>query len=54
MDGEEEAMFNEDPCSDLFSDKIFKSAQECLDYCKLTYGFDINVSRFFCLITYIF
>ena len=49
---EEEAMFNEDPCSDLFSDKIFKSAQECLDYCKLTYGFDINVSGFFCLITY--
>ena len=36
-------MFNEDPCLDLFSEKIFKSAQECLDHCKSTYGFDIQV-----------
>ena len=47
MDGEDQAMFNEDPCSDLFSDKVFKSALECLDYCKLAYGFDINVRIFF-------
>jgi len=28
-DEEDQIMFNEDPCLDLFSEKIFKSAQEC-------------------------
>ena len=42
-DEEDQIMFNEDPCLDLFSEKIFKSAQECLDHCKSTYGFDIQV-----------
>jgi len=44
-DEEDQIMFNEDPCLDLFSEKIFKSAQECLDHCKSSYGFDIQVLK---------
>ena len=42
---EEETTFIEEPCLDLFSDKVFKSANECLDYCKETHGFDIKVIK---------
>ena len=42
---EEETNFNEEPCLDLFSDQLFKSAFECLEHCKHVHGFDINVSK---------
>ena len=44
-EGEEEMLFNEEPCLDFFSEKVFKSPQECLDYCKTTYGFDIGILK---------
>jgi len=44
-EGEEEMLFNEEPCLDFFSDKVFKSPQECLDYCRTTYGFDIGILK---------
>ncbi len=36
--------FNEVPCQDLFSDKKFPSARDCVQYCKDVHGFDIDVS----------
>lgn len=42
---EQEINFNEEPCTDLFSDKVFPTAQECLDHCKTIHGFDIKVLK---------
>ena len=42
---EEEMNFFEEPCKDLFSDKVFNSASECMDYCRENHGFDIKVLK---------
>merc|ERR1719412_3402128 len=33
--------FCQDPCKDLFSDKVFTTPAECLKYCKDNHGFDL-------------
>lgn len=42
-DDEETIEFCEEPCKDLFSEKIFKSPLDCLNHCKSIHGFDIKV-----------
>ena len=39
---EQQSFFCEDPCTDLFSSKVFKSPNECMEYCKEAYGFDVK------------
>ena len=42
---DEELMeFCQDPCKDLFSDKVFTTPAECLKYCKDNHGFDLMVN----------
>ena len=50
-DTDEEDEFNEelmefcqDPCKDLFSNQVFKTAAECLKHCKDSHGFDLMVT----------
>ena len=42
---EEEMNFFEEPCKDLFSEKVFNSPSECFQHCQEVHGFDIKVFK---------
>lgn len=42
---EDEIPLNASKCQDLFSQRMFESARDCLRYCKNVHGFNLKILR---------
>ena len=45
MEGEELYVDSLQPARDLFSDKTFRTAEECIDHCRNVHGLDLNLLK---------